>query len=71
MKLDIAKYVGTKFILAVLGMGSAFYLVLAGHAEHLGTYTGVLATVLGFYNAGNVISDYIAAKHRAKQTGEN
>lgn len=67
----LLEYFSRKFVLAVAGMGTGFYLVLAGHGSDLMSYTGLVIGVLGFYNGANVWQEYVTAKHgpSAKDSG--
>lgn len=70
MNRKIAEYISRKFILAVLGMGSGFYLVITGKGGDLGAYTGLVATVLGFYNGANVAQDWLSVRAGKQPTGD-
>lgn len=60
----LLEYVSRKFVLALAGLGTGFYLVVSGHGGDLGSYTGLVATVLGFYNGANVAQDWMNSRKK-------
>lgn len=60
------EYFSRKFVLTLLALMGAFYLVLNGHP--LGEFTAALVVILGFYQAANVAQDAIASKSHSSNT---
>ena len=56
MEFSWTKYLSTKFLLASASLGTGFFLVFKGF--DIGAFTGLVATILGFYNGANVAQDY-------------
>ncbi len=70
MYQKIAEYFSRKFVLAILGMGSGFYLVIVDKGADLLAYTGLVGVVLAFYNGANVTQDWLSSRNNSKPSGE-
>lgn len=60
MVKSMKDFASRKFILTILGIGTAFYLVLIG--KSIAEYTAALGVILGFYQGANVAEKYIESK---------